>query len=963
MQIVSYLSKSFLGTLKRKTMKKTLLNFLLLFSLSVTAQPLQEYFFANNFNGTGGGGALTQLTSCGAATGSFGTDSIITSNGLCSVSTAFCFNAGGGFAYPNTSITGQYSINLFFKFNTLGGWSRIIDFSNSTQDAGFYLLTNCLNFYPNGNVGTCPFFQPNIYYLFTFVRNSSTKVISAYVNGALFGTYTDVGNVYATATTTTPINFFRDDNVVTCEDKAGCIKYASVSPDTLSAAQVDSIWINICSISLSPCNAAISYAGSPYSDTITASQSVTQTGNSGGRYSSTTGLTIDSITGAITPGTSTAGTYTVTYTVSDSGVCSPFSTTATVTITSVAPSCSPTGNVIVFANYDGGILNINVDQNIPNLKIGVVSYEPVIVNLTGPYAANVTRIIRAGYPNTGNNNCNIGVFSSAINGPDTANYSIINYPPATLNNPNGYGSIICAYTCDNGTYQGGCNTIDQVLDYFNTQLGGTVYSLTVQYCCWLGATTYSVSGLANHCCSASTGSATIAYSGSPYCASLASQQAVTLTGTTGGSFSSTTGLTIDPVSGDITPATSTSGNYTVTYALPGCAGFSITATVVISNSVAAPTGNATQSFCTAATVADLTATGTAIQWYSTANGGSPLGTSVPLVNGSHYYASQTVNGCEGVTRLDVTVSVNPLAAPVVTSNSPLCEGDTLNLTASNINGATYAWTGPNNFNQQNPSVPNVTVADSGYYSVVATVGNCSSVAGVVYVIVNPNPAAPTPSAAQTDICPSDSAQICVTGFVSYRWNGGDTTACIYAHAAGNYYVTVMDANNCSVVSNHVAINVYSSPSISLSLNGDTITSNTGLAFQWYFNDTLITGAVSHQYVATQSGSYAVLVTDSNGCKSLSSSETITVLGITSLSSNAGFQIYPNPANDHLMLVWNEGDIWETPVEISDIRGRLILSFKRTVIGGETSILDITQLSGGVYLIKVKGTVKRFVKEQ
>ena len=33
--------------------------------------------------------------------------------------------------------------------------------------------------------------------------------------------------------------------------------------------------------------------------------------------------------------------------------------------------CNPIGNLAVFSNYDGGILTINVDQNIPNLKIGI----------------------------------------------------------------------------------------------------------------------------------------------------------------------------------------------------------------------------------------------------------------------------------------------------------------------------------------------------------------------------------------------------------------------------------------------------------------------------------------------------------------------------------------------------------------------------------------------------------------
>jgi hypothetical protein len=60
-------------------------------------------------------------------------------------------------------------------------------------------------------------------------------------------------------------------------------------------------------------------------------------------------------------------------------------------------TCNTEGNVVVFSNYDGGILNINVDQNIPNLKIGICSYEAVDIRITGTYASNVTAVIYAGF--------------------------------------------------------------------------------------------------------------------------------------------------------------------------------------------------------------------------------------------------------------------------------------------------------------------------------------------------------------------------------------------------------------------------------------------------------------------------------------------------------------------------------------------------------------------------------------
>jgi hypothetical protein len=219
--------------------------------VKLKAQPLHEYFFNSNFNGTNGGPTLTQNLACGAVNGAFGTQTIATIGSTCTIADVFCFNQGGGLNYPNSSyITNQYSINLFFKFNILGGWSRIIDFSNSTSDAGIYWLNDCLNFFPNGNVGTCPYFLANTYYLFTFVRNGTTNIITVYVNGSLFGSYNDAGNLYAPASNTTPIIFFRDDNAVPCEAKPGCVKYLSITSATMNALQINTTFTNICNVIL-----------------------------------------------------------------------------------------------------------------------------------------------------------------------------------------------------------------------------------------------------------------------------------------------------------------------------------------------------------------------------------------------------------------------------------------------------------------------------------------------------------------------------------------------------------------------------------------------------------------------------------------------------------------------------------------------------------------------------------------
>lgn len=68
-----------------------------------------------------------------------------------------------------------------------------------------------------------------------------------------------------------------------------------------------------------------------------------------------------------------------------------------VTNPDVSPLCNGTGNIVIYSNYDGGTLNINVDQDIPDLKIGICTYEPVEVNISGPFAGNVAEVLYAGF--------------------------------------------------------------------------------------------------------------------------------------------------------------------------------------------------------------------------------------------------------------------------------------------------------------------------------------------------------------------------------------------------------------------------------------------------------------------------------------------------------------------------------------------------------------------------------------
>jgi hypothetical protein len=159
--------------------------------------------------------------------------------------------------------------------------------------------------------------------------------------------------------------------------------------------------------------------------------------------------------------------------------------------------CDMNGNVVIYSNYDGGPLTINVDQNIPNLKIGVLSYEFCTINITGTYASNVTAVWSIGY-NGNSNACNLNQpYTTTISGVPASVDSILLYPAATYSNPYGNNTMYCTYSCSTTTSQGGCNTADQTAHYFLTHFGGTLYFQQTQYSCWQGTMNISAGG---NCC-------------------------------------------------------------------------------------------------------------------------------------------------------------------------------------------------------------------------------------------------------------------------------------------------------------------------------------------------------------------------------------------------------------------------------------------------------------------------------
>ena len=223
---------------------------------------------------------------------------------------------------------------------------------------------------------------------------------------------------------------------------------------------------------------------------------------------------------------------------------------------------------------------------------------------------------------------------------------------------------------------------------------------------------------------------TFTYS-TPVCASAGNISPNTTAGfTTGGSFSSTTGLSINTSTGVINAGTSTPGTYTVTYSLSATAcqlAASGNAVITISSAPSAPTAIPTVRYCVNETATALTATGTNLLWYTTPTGGTG-NTNAPTPSTSVagttlYYVTQSNGGCESQ-RTPITVIVIPKPTVDAGPNATIAPGQSVSLQGStNAIGATISWSPSGSLS--NSSILNPVAsptANTTYYLTIGSLG-------------------------------------------------------------------------------------------------------------------------------------------------------------------------------------------------------------------------------------------------
>lgn len=350
------------------------------------------------------------------------------------------------------------------------------------------------------------------------------------------------------------------------------------------------------------------------------------------------------------------------------------------------------------------------------------------------------------------------------------------------------------------------------------------------------------------------------------------------------------------------------GDYGVLVTINGCTSDTNFTTVTVNPVPAQPTITTNSPTCTGQDInlSTPTVAGATYAWSGPAGFASttqnPTISNVNLGNQGNYSLVITVAGCPSPQATEyVQVNQTP-QVPGASSNTPLCEGETLNLTSSLVSSATYSWTGPNGFSstQQNPSKANVVVADSGQYCVEVTVNGCTSPQNCIVVDVDFRPAAPIISA-NSPLCAGDTLFLSantVTG-ATYAWSGpagfsstqqNPFIANVSGANAGDYRC-IVTVGNCSSPFTQITVTVNPKPvtpsaaSNSPVCEGDdinlTASTHAGATYIWSGPNSFSSNQQNptiNNATGNETGFYYVKISV-NGCVSDSASTSVQVNGI------------------------------------------------------------------------------------
>ncbi len=418
-------------------------------------------------------------------------------------------------------------------------------------------------------------------------------------------------------------------------------------------------------------------------------------------------------------------------------------------------------------------------------------------------------------------------------------------------------------------------------------------------------------------------SASFSYSGALFCKLDANPSPVLAPGALSGVFSSTAGLAIDPATGEIDLATSSTGNYTITNTLLAegvCVQESATFNVQIVDNPDATI--ATQpAFCANDGVVVLTAASIGGVWSGPGITDPVTGSFDPsLANIGNNTITYTVTTGSCSAQDTEVILVNSIPDATIAATSPFCLNDAaVTLTAATSGGT---WSGPG---ITAAGVFDPAAAGVGVHTITYTVTNANGCTGVDTEDVTVNPLPDATITTQPAFCANDAAVVLTAATAGGVWSGPgitdpatgafDPTQAVVGNNTITYTVTT---GGCSAQdSETIVVNavpdatIAAQPAFCASDAAVVLTAATaGGVWSGPGITNPATGAFDPSLAAMGNNTITYTVTNANGCTSVDTEIiVINALPDATIATTAGFCL-----NDVAVTLTaaTSGGIWSGP---------------------------------------------------